>query len=49
MATLAQQRRILTGFGLSMGVTLTWLSLIVLVPLSALILRSFGKGAEYWW
>ncbi|MEN9704611.1 MAG: sulfate transporter permease subunit CysT [Pseudomonadota bacterium] len=49
MATLAQQRRILPGFGLSMGVTLTWLSLIVLVPLSALILRSFGKGAEYWW
>ncbi|MEY4760867.1 MAG: hypothetical protein RLZZ200_723 [Pseudomonadota bacterium] len=49
MATLAQQRRTLPGFGLSMGVTLTWLSLIVLVPLSALAIRSFGKGAEYWW
>jgi sulfate transport system permease protein len=49
MATLAQQRRILPGFGLSMGVTLSWLSLIVLVPLSALVLRSLGKGADYWW
>ena len=49
MATLAQQRRTLPGFGLSMGVTLTWLSLIVLVPLSALVIRSFGKGFDFWW
>ena len=49
MATLAQQRRTLPGFGLSMGVTLTWLSLIVLVPLSALVVRSFGKGFDFWW
>ena len=49
MATLAQQRRILPGFGLSMGVTLTWLSLIVLVPLAALVVRSLGKGPEFWW
>ncbi len=37
------------GFGLSLGVTLTYLSLIVLVPLTALVLRSFGKGFDSWW
>ena len=28
-------RRVLPGFGLSLGVTITYLSLIVLIPLSA--------------
>ena len=32
---------ILPGFGLSMGFTLTYLSLIVLLPLSALFLKTF--------
>lgn len=49
MLSLAQQRRTLPGFGLSMGVTLTYLSLIVLVPLAALVLRSFDNGFAYWW
>lgn len=49
MQTLAQQRRTLPGFGLALGVTLTWLSLIVLVPLAALVWRSFGQGPGYWW
>jgi sulfate/thiosulfate transport system permease protein len=48
MAT-AQQRRILPGFGLSLGVTLTYLSVIVLVPLGALVFRSLGQGFERWW
>jgi sulfate/thiosulfate transport system permease protein len=49
MAVLAQQRRTLPGFGLSMGVTLTYLSLIVLVPLGALVLRAFDDGFLAWW
>ncbi len=34
----------LPGFGLTLGVTLTWLSLIVLVPLAALALRPWELG-----
>jgi sulfate transport system permease protein len=37
------------GFGLALGFTLTYLSLIVLIPLAALILRSAQLGpAEFW-
>jgi sulfate transport system permease protein len=49
MQTLAHQRRTLPGFGLAMGVTLTWLSLIVLLPLAALVIRSFDQGWQTWW
>jgi sulfate transport system permease protein len=49
VTTLGQQRRTLPGFGLSLGVTLTYLSLIVLVPLAALILRAFDEGFADWW
>jgi sulfate/thiosulfate transport system permease protein len=49
MQTLAHQRRTLPGFGLAMGVTLTWLSLIVLLPLAALVFRSFDQGWQFWW
>ena len=37
-------RRVLPGFGLTLGYTLLYLSLIVLVPLSAALLRSAGMG-----
>lgn len=37
------------GFGLSMGITLTWLSLIVLIPLSAVFIRSAGEGWGAFW
>jgi sulfate transport system permease protein len=41
--------RILPGFGLSLGFTLAYLSLIVLVPLSAVVLRTSGMSlAEFW-
>ena len=33
-------RRVLPGFGLTLGYTLTYLSLIVLIPLSAAFLRA---------
>jgi sulfate transport system permease protein len=39
-----RRRDALPGFGLSLGVTLAWLSLVVLVPLSALALRPWELG-----
>ena len=42
-------RRVLPGFGLSLGVTLFALSTIVLVPLSAVILKSAGLGWAGFW
>lgn len=41
---MARQTRVLPGFGLSLGFTLAYLSLIVLVPLSAVFIRSLGIG-----
>ena len=38
------RRSIIPGFGLSLGVTIVWLSLIVLLPLSALAFRTAGMG-----
>jgi sulfate transport system permease protein len=35
----------LPGFGLAMGVTLAYLALVVLIPLSALVIRASGLGA----
>ncbi|MBN9120087.1 MAG: sulfate ABC transporter permease subunit CysT, partial [Planctomycetes bacterium] len=37
------------GFGLTLGLTLTWLSLIVLIPLAALVLRPWELGAAGVW
>ncbi|UJB19437.1 MULTISPECIES: sulfate ABC transporter permease subunit CysT [Lysobacter] len=41
-------RRPLPGLGLSLGIGMTWLGLIVLLPLAALILRSGGLGVAGW-
>jgi len=41
--------RVLPGFGLTMGFTLTYVSLIVLIPLSATFLRSAELGPEKFW
>lgn len=43
---MSRQTRVLPGFGLSLGFTLAYLSLIVLVPLSAVFIRSFGIGFD---
>jgi sulfate transport system permease protein len=40
------KRRILPGFGLTLGFTLVYLSLIVLIPLSAAFLKASGLGWE---
>ncbi|WFU51001.1 sulfate ABC transporter permease subunit CysT [Sinorhizobium terangae] len=39
-----RQPSVIPGFGLALGVTLSWLTLIVLIPLSGLIWRSSGLG-----
>jgi len=39
----------LPGFGLALGITILWLSLIVLVPLSAVVLRSTSEGWNAFW
>lgn len=36
----------LPGFGLTLGLTLAWLSLIVLIPLGALAVRAAGLGVD---
>jgi sulfate transport system permease protein len=38
------RKSIVPGFGLTMGFTLTWISLVVLIPLSALFIRAAGLG-----
>jgi sulfate/thiosulfate transport system permease protein len=43
------QRRALPGFGLTLGFTLSYLSLIVLIPLAALLLRAGGLGISGLW
>jgi len=37
-------RSVLPGFSVTMGFTLTYLSLIVLIPLSALLFKTFSLG-----
>ena len=40
---------ILPGFGLTMGYTIVYLSLIALIPLSTLVLKTTGMGWERFW
>lgn len=43
------RKRVLPGFGLTMGITLLYIVLIILLPVMALILKASGLGfAEYW-
>ena len=37
---------VLPGFGITMGLTLSWLSLIILIPLAGVFIRSAGLGWE---
>jgi sulfate transport system permease protein len=43
-----KQPSLLPGFGLTLGFTLSYLGLIVLIPLGALVLSAAGAGAEAW-
>ena len=46
---MSQRSRVLPGFGLSLGFTLAYLSLIVLIPLSAVFIKSMGIGCDGLW
>src|SRR5437868_15417313 len=39
----------LPGFGLSLGITILWLSLIVLIPISAVFVKSASQGWATFW
>ena len=43
-----RQPSVLPGFGLTLGFTLSYLGLIVLIPLGGLVLSAAGAGAEAW-
>ncbi len=45
----AVHRRVLPGFSLSLGITLTYLSLIVLIPLAACFLKSATLSWDQFW
>ena len=44
-----QPARVLPGFNITLGFTITYLSLIVLIPLSALIFKTFSLSLEQFW
>ena len=49
MTTTWKRHSVLPGFGLTMGFTLTYLSLIVLIPLSTLVFKSATLGPPAFW
>ena len=49
MSATATRRSTLPGFGLTMGLTLTWLSVIILIPLAGLFLKSLELSPEQFW
>lgn len=49
MSTSRTTRSILPGFGLTMGYTVLYLSLVVLIPLGALVLKSSSLGLHGFW
>ncbi|HQW54022.1 MAG TPA: sulfate ABC transporter permease subunit CysT [Acinetobacter sp.] len=46
---MSQPTRVLPGFGLSLGFTLAYVSFIVLIPLSAVFIKSLGIGWDGLW
>ncbi|MFW1922681.1 sulfate ABC transporter permease subunit CysT [Acinetobacter geminorum] len=46
---MSQRSRMLPGFGLSLGFTLAYVSFIVLIPLAAVFIKSFGIGWDGLW
>ncbi|MDR0702539.1 MAG: sulfate ABC transporter permease subunit CysT [Azoarcus sp.] len=46
---MARTTRVLPGFGLALGLTLTWLSLIVLLPLASVFLKASSLSLPEFW
>ena len=49
VSTAVARRSTLPGFGLTMGLTLTWLSVIILIPLAGLFLKTFELSLDQFW
>jgi len=49
VSLLNKQRSVLPGFGLTLGYTVFYLSIIVLIPLIALFTKSASGGWEHFW
>ncbi len=49
MSRRFRQHSIIPGFGLAMGFTVFYLSLIVLIPLGATFLKTFSAGWSHFW
>jgi len=49
VSAITARRSTLPGFGLTMGLTLTWLSVIVLIPLAGLFLKTFELSLDQFW
>ena len=48
-ASRVRHRRVMPAFGLSLGYTLAWLGLIVLIPLAGLFVKAGGLGWQGLW
>ncbi|MFT4256064.1 MAG: sulfate ABC transporter permease subunit CysT [Pseudoxanthomonas sp.] len=49
LPSLKRRRRVIPGFGLSLGCTVFWLGLVVLLPLAGLFLKAAGLGWQEIW
>ncbi len=49
VSTAVARRSSLPGFGLTMGLTLTWLSVIILIPLAGLFLKTLELSPGQFW
>lgn len=49
MPRRARSRRVLPGFGLTMGLTLSYVGIIVLLPVMALVLKGAEIGPQRYW
>jgi sulfate/thiosulfate transport system permease protein len=45
----SRRKQVIPGFGISMGVTLTLLSLIVLIPMASLVINASSMGFSTFW
>ncbi|HEX2512977.1 MAG TPA: molybdate ABC transporter permease subunit, partial [Xanthobacteraceae bacterium] len=49
VGVIRQNQSVIPGFGITFGLTVTALSLVVLIPLAALAFKAAGVGpAEFW-
>jgi len=49
LSSLQRRRRVLPGFGLSLGVALVYFALVILLPLVAMAIKTASLGWEQYW